>query len=101
MSQHSSLKTSRVGGRHRTVLKRYERFFALKEKGILKNGDSVFGMPKLKILRTKIKKEKAEAKPEEAQVGVAPGTGAAPTVIPPKEPKPKAEAKPKTEKEKK
>ncbi len=66
MSQHPSLKTSKAGKRHRTVLKRYERFSALKEKGILKDDSSVFGMPKLKILRAKIKKEKAEEKPEEA-----------------------------------
>ena len=68
MSQHSSLKSSRGRKKHRTVLKRFEKFFALKEKGILKDGDSVFGMPKLKIVRVKVKKEKAEEKPEEAQV---------------------------------
>jgi len=67
MSQHSSLKSSKARKKHRTVLKRYERFFALKEKGRLKDGDSVFGMPKLKIVRVKVKKEKAEEKPEEAQ----------------------------------
>lgn len=68
MSLHSSLKTSKSERKHRTVLKRYEKFSALKEKGILKDDDSVFGMPKLKIIRVKIKKEKAEEKPEEAQV---------------------------------
>lgn len=65
MSQHSSLKASKTR-KHRTVFKRYERFFKLKEKGILKDDDSVFGMPKLKIVRIKIKKEKAAEKPEEA-----------------------------------
>ena len=64
MSQHPSLKTSKVGKKFRTVLKRYERFFTFKEKGVLKDGDPVFGMPKLKIARTKIKKEKAEKKAE-------------------------------------
>jgi small basic protein (TIGR04137 family) len=68
MSQHPSLKTSSARRRHRTVLKRYERFFALKEKGVLKEKDSVFGMPKLKIARLKIKKEKTEGKTEEPQV---------------------------------
>ncbi len=67
MSQHPSLKTSRAGRKHRSVLKRFERFFAFKEKGILGEDSSVFGMPKLKIVRTKIKKEKAEEKPEEVQ----------------------------------
>ena len=69
MSQHPSLKSSRGRKKHRTVLKRFEKFFALKEKGALREGDSVFGMPKLKIVRVKVKKEKPEEKPEEAQVG--------------------------------
>ena len=80
MSQHPSLKTSKAGKKHRTVLKRFEKFFALKEKGIIKDGDSVFGMPKLKIVRAKIKKEKAEEKPEEGAVaaeGAAPAAGGA------------------------
>ena len=67
MSQHPSLKASKAGKKHRSALKRFEKFFTLKEKGILKDDSSVFGMPKLKIVRTKVKKEKAEEKPEEAQ----------------------------------
>lgn len=67
MSQHPSLKSSKVGNKLRSVLKRYERFFALKDKGVLTDDSSVFGMPKLKIVRTKIKKEKAAEKPEDAQ----------------------------------
>jgi len=39
----------------------------LKEKGLLKDDDSVFGMPKLKIVKIKIKKEKAEEKPKEGE----------------------------------
>lgn len=76
MSQHPSLKSSRAGRKIRSVLKRYEKFFALKEKGILKDTSSIFGMPKLKIVRTKIKKEKAEEKPKEGEV-VAGETAAA------------------------
>jgi len=60
MSLHPSLKTSSSGKKHRTVLKRFERLTALKEKGILKNDDSVFGMPKLKIIKIKVKKEVKE-----------------------------------------
>lgn len=71
MSLHPSLKTSRAGKKHRTVLKRYERLSALKEKGILKDEDSVFGMPKLKIIKIKVKKEKAEEKPKEGEGAVA------------------------------
>jgi len=71
MSIHPSLKTSKAGKKHRTVLKRYERLTALKEKGILKEDDSVFGMPKLKIIKIKVKKEKAEEKPKEGEALVA------------------------------
>jgi len=59
------------------VLKRFERFFTFKQKGVLKDDSSVFGMPKLKIVRQKIKKEKAEEKPEDVQAVVAEG-GATP-----------------------
>lgn len=75
MSLHPSLKTSKAGKKHRTVLKRYERLTALKEKGILKEDDSVFGMPKLKIIKIKVKKEIKEEKPKE---GEAAATTAAP-----------------------
>jgi len=78
MSQHPSLKSSRAGKKLRTVLKRYERFFALKEKGILKDDASIFGMPKLKIVRTKIRKEKAAEKPEDAQAVAAESEATAP-----------------------
>ncbi len=71
MSLHPSLKTSKAGKKHRTVLKRYERLTALKEKGLLKDDDSVFGMPKLKIIKIKVKKEKAEEKPKDGEVAVA------------------------------
>ena len=70
MSLHPSLKTSKAGKKHRTVLKRYERLTALKEKGILKEDDSVFGMPKLKIIKIKVKKEVKEEKPKEGEAAV-------------------------------
>jgi small basic protein (TIGR04137 family) len=92
MSLHPSLKTSKAGKKHRTVLKRYERLTALKEKGILKDDDSVFGMPKLKIIRIKVKKEKAEEKPKEGE-----GITAAPAVPEAA----KKDAKPKAGKEEK
>lgn len=77
MSQHSSLKSSNADKQHRTVLKRRERLLTMKQKGLFKENDSVFGMPKLKIARTKIKKEKAEKKPEETQAA-APAAEAKP-----------------------
>lgn len=76
MSLHPSLKTSKAGKKHRTVLKRYERLTALKEKGILKDDDSVFGMPKLKIIKIKVKKEVKEEKPKEGEAAAVPATAA-------------------------
>jgi len=70
MSLHPSLKISKAGKKHRTVLKRYERMSALKDKGILKDEDSVFGMPKLKIIKVKVKKEVKEEKPKEGEAAV-------------------------------
>lgn len=92
MSQHPSLKSSKVGKKLRSVLKRYERFFALKDKGLLYDESSVFGLPKLKIVRTKIKKEKAAEKPEEGAVTAA-GAEGTPAATPQKETAPKADKK--------
>lgn len=78
MSLHPSLKTSKAGKKHRTVLKRYERLTALKEKGILKDDDSVFGMPKLKIVKIKVKKEVKEEKPKEGEVAATAAPAPAP-----------------------
>jgi len=89
MSLHPSLKTSKAGKKHRTVLKRYERLAALKEKGILKEDDSVFGMPKFKIIKIKVKKEVKEEKPEE---GGATVTTAAPAPAAAAKAAPKAKA---------
>ena len=74
MSQHPSLKSSKVGRKLRTVLRRYERFFTLKQKGVLNEDSSVFGMPKLKIVRTKVRKEKSVEKPEEQSLVSEGGT---------------------------
>jgi small basic protein (TIGR04137 family) len=78
MSQHPSLRSSEVDKKHRSVLKRYERVKSLKEKEKWKEGESVYGLPKVKILRFKIKKEKAAAAAVEGAEGAAaPAEGAA------------------------
>ena len=77
MSQHPSLKSSDRLKQHRSVLKRYERLRILKEKGEWADDDSVYGLPKLKIVRFKIKKEKAEAAAEEGAVAAPGAEGAA------------------------
>jgi len=78
MSQHPSLRSSEIDKKHRSVLKRYERVKSLKEKEKWKDEDSVYGLPKVKILRFKIKKEKAAvAAVEGAEGAAAPAVGAA------------------------
>ncbi|UCD55237.1 MAG: small basic protein [Candidatus Omnitrophota bacterium] len=74
MAQHPSLRSKQKGKQHRSVLKRYERVKELKEKEKWKEGDSVFGLLKLKILKFKIKKEKAA--PAAEAVPGAEGAGA-------------------------
>jgi small basic protein (TIGR04137 family) len=60
MSIHPSLGLSDKDKKQRSVLKRAERIKMLIEKGKWKEGDNVYGLPKIKTVRIKIKKEKAE-----------------------------------------
>jgi len=73
MSIHPSLALSDKDKKQRSVLKRTERLRLMMEKEQWKEGDAVYGLPKIKTVRIKIKKEKAE-KVE----GSAPVEGAAP-----------------------
>ncbi len=59
MSIHSSLRTGGKGKKHRSVLKRYERLRSLQQKGLWDEEKSVLGIPKVKMQKLKIKKEKA------------------------------------------
>jgi small basic protein (TIGR04137 family) len=80
MSQHPSLRSSDKDKQHRSVLKRYERIKLLKDKEKWKDEDSVFGLPKVKIIKFRIKKEKAAAAtPVEGAEGAlaTPAAGAA------------------------
>jgi len=76
MSQHPSLRSSDKNKQHRSVLKRYERLKILKDKEKWEEKDSVFGLAKVKIVKYKIKKEKA-APAEATAEGVAAAPGAA------------------------
>ena len=66
MSIHPSLSSSQSDRKHRSVLKRIERLRIMMEKGQWKEGDDIYGLPKIKTVRIKIKKEKAAEKPEAA-----------------------------------
>ncbi len=74
MSIHPSLNLSEKDKKHRSVLKRTERLKMMLEKGRWKEGDSVFGLPKIKTLRIKIKKEKVEKAETVAPEGLTPAT---------------------------
>lgn len=81
MSQHPSLRSSAKDKQHRSVLKRHERIKLLKDKEKWEEKDSVFGLPKVKVMRFKIKKEKAAVAEDAEGTAVAPvpGAAAAPT----------------------
>ena len=59
------------------MLKRAERIKSMLDKGNWKEGDDVYGLPKIKTLRIKIKKEKATEKTEATAVEGAAATGPA------------------------
>lgn len=88
MSQHPSLRISDKDKKQRSVLKRHERVKQLKEKEKWDEEDSVFGLPKVKVTRFKIKKEKAAA-----VEGLAPGAAGTESATPGKEAVGKAPAK--------
>lgn len=77
MSQHPSLREDSVGAKHRNVLKRFERIKKLQEQNKWPDQMSVFGLPKVKSMKIKVKKVK-EPKAEEAAAGAVPATAGAP-----------------------
>ena len=93
MTVDRSLKLKSTLLRARSVLTRAERLAELKEAGKWRDGESVFGLPKVKVRRVKRRKaakaEVAEAAP------VAPG---APAAAPAGAPAAKGAAKPAPEK---
>ncbi len=71
MSQHSSLKVSSVGVKHRNVFKRHERLKKLQQDGKWQERQSVLSLPKIKSIKIKVKKAKSE-KAEVTAEGTAP-----------------------------
>ncbi len=66
MSIHPSLGVAVKGKQQKSVLKRADRIKHLMNKGLWKEESKVFGLPKIKALRIKVKKEAAE-KPAEGE----------------------------------
>ena len=73
MSIHRSLATAGKLKRHRNVLTRAERLDILKKDERWKEGQSIFGLPKVRNIMAKAKKKKEEA----AEGAAAPAAGAA------------------------
>ena len=77
MSIHPSLGAAVKGKQQKSVLKRAERIKHMIAKGLWKEDSKIFGLPKIKALRIKIKKEKAAEKPAEEGAAAAPAAPAA------------------------
>ena len=94
MSIHSSLRSGADTETTRSVLKRHERVRRLIEQGKWQEGGSVFGLPKLKQIKVKLRKAAAKEKTEAAAEGAAaaPEAGAAPAAA--AKPAAKSAAKP-------
>ena len=74
MSIHTSLRTSTsAAGALRNVLKRHERVRHLMAQGQWTDGRSVFGLPKIKQVKMKVRK----AAPKEKEAAAAPGAAPA------------------------
>ncbi len=95
MSIHPSLTISEKDKKSRSVLKRIERIRQMQEKGDWKQGDSVYGLPKIKTLRIKIKKEKVEKAATTIEEGTPAAAGAKDVTTGAKDAKAAAKAAPK------
>lgn len=71
MAIHPSLSLTDKDRKPRSVLKRIERLKVLVDKNKWTEKDSVYGLPKLKSIRIRIKKEKAEKAVEATAAGEA------------------------------
>lgn len=78
MSQHPSLRSSDKDKAQRSVLKRYERIKLLKDKEEWTEKDSVYKLPKVKIIKFKVKKEKVAAADATAEGASPAAPGASP-----------------------
>ena len=78
MTIDKSLKVRRGSARARSVLSRAERIEKLKEQERFKDGQSVLGLPKVRVMKLAMKKKKKEKKEEDAAAGGAAAGKAAP-----------------------
>ena len=82
MSQQRSLRSRSMSRQHRNVLKRFERIKALSGFGRWAEGDPVYGLPKVRSIKERVKRGKVAAAAtatgaEGAAADGAPAKGAA------------------------
>ena len=77
MTIDKSLRVKTGAISNRNVLNRAERIAKLKETERWHEGDSVLGLPKVRVLKLALKKKKKAAKAEEGAEGAAPAAGGA------------------------
>lgn len=92
MTLDKSLRVRRGMIRSRNVLNRAERLTKLTESERWKEGDSPFGLPKVRVAKLAMKKKKVK-KAEEGDAAAAPAAGAAPAAAAPAADKAKAKPK--------
>lgn len=78
MSLHTSLGKGSSMQRHRSVIKRHEKLQLLKEKGTWDEARGILGLPKVKVIKIKAKKEKTAKAADAAAPAGAAGKAAAP-----------------------
>ncbi len=67
MTIDKSLKIQRGLIKNRNVLTRVERLAKLQEQDRWEDGDSIFGLPKVRVQKISLKKKKKVKKPEDDQ----------------------------------
>lgn len=82
MGIHKSLVLKSRLRRPRSVLSRAERLERLKEAGKWREGDSVFGLPKVRTILAKAKKKKKEKAAVAEGAAAAPAAGGAAAAAP-------------------
>jgi small basic protein (TIGR04137 family) len=94
MAIHKSLVTRGKLGQHRNVLTRAERIAKLQGEERWKEGDPVFGLPKVRHIKMKARKKAKKAAAEGTAEAAAPGAAPAAAGAPAAAPAPAAAAKP-------
>ena len=77
MSIHRSLASKSKLKRQRNVLSRTERIEKLLDQGRWNEGDTVFGLPALKVIKIKTGKKKKKEKAAEGEAAAGEGAAAA------------------------